>query len=150
MNISSSPCCAVGDADGLSEHDSPRDAFLALCTSVMVKNRFDKNKPFNNTLYPIVVFTGVEKYTGKGYEPYRNGEDQPYRYDSYGDVDYTGIKVGYASEFAEWLRKNNFGEVIEGPTVENKPNHPGHHVQVFIWVPNRDAMTEWYISNYRG
>lgn len=140
-------CCAMSDTAGLEEHSSPKEALLSLCERVILKDRYSKSGSFRNYIQSIIIFSGVESFDGP---TYRNGEDGPE--DNYDDdyEDEETVKVEYASELAAYLREHKLGEVVAGPKAYNFLNHPSHEVQAFMWAPDRDALTAWFTTNYRG
>lgn len=57
---------------------------------------------------------------------------------------YPPVYRPYGSDFAEFIRTNKLGEVIESPKVVNKAFHSNHSNQVWVWTPNRDALKQWW------
>lgn len=51
---------------------------------------------------------------------------------------------GYGENFAKFIEDNKLGTVARGQKVINLRYHPDHKTQVFIFNPDREAVTGWW------
>lgn len=137
-------CCGLQEIDGLTEHDSPKEAMLAFVGRVITKNRYTRKTETN--ISNIYIFSGVESVTDPKITTYVNGEDEPNC--DYDDARYA-VKLKYASEFAKFIRRNKLGVLKASPPRANILNHPHHIVKCWIWCPDVKALKAWYNKHYR-
>lgn len=139
-------CCGLQELGDLQEYDSPQKAMLAFLGQVFTKNRYTKTFDATN-IGNIYIFSGVERVTnnGKPIPTYRNGEKEP-DYDPISDR--YPVKIKYASEFASFIKKNDFGLLRSCPAKSNRLNHPNHMVKCWIWCPNIPKLKAWYTKHF--
>lgn len=119
MDLLSTKCCAVQEIYGLSSGGGPEQALKTIC-----KGAFS---------------SGARYYTlsgeiGKLYTFY--WFSQPV----YGQPNHQSY--GYA--FAEFLRKEKLGEVLESQPKKNAAFHPDHSNVMWIWAPDQAAVKAWW------
>lgn len=54
-----------------------------------------------------------------------------------------GNKVTYASNIAEFIKKNKLGLLAESRPLRNSLYPEGHLIKVYIWHPNTEAINKW-------
>lgn len=112
----SGSCCAAAEIAGIYTWESPEATMKAIHEKLWLRFR-----------YPVVLFSGTV--------------------DSIGDNDYRGLLKEpntYVQALVEFIKKEGFGAVVEGPDVKNYRNHPNHTVRVCVWTPKWEAIHEWY------
>lgn len=53
----------------------------------------------------------------------------------------------YGSQFAEFIKENELGKLIESPALTNHAYHPDHANQIWIWMPDVTALNRWWKAN---
>jgi hypothetical protein len=53
----------------------------------------------------------------------------------------------YGQKFAAFIKDNGLGDVWESPARVNQAFHSDHSNQVYIWMPNHNAVFEWWERN---
>ncbi len=59
-------------------------------------------------------------------------------------------KKNYGEKFADFIRKNDLGTLIETEAVTNDAWHPDHAGKVWVWTPNYTKLLAWYTKNCRS
>ncbi len=55
---------------------------------------------------------------------------------------------GYGYAFANLIRKEGLGALIETEEVVNVAFHPDHSNKMWVWTPNPVEVYKWYVKNY--
>lgn len=113
-------CCAVHEIVNLSEHNGDSENAMKAFCSYWSQNEYGARTKKLIDPGAFIIFTGVE-------------------YDKEDCVD-----VGYGSAFAQYIKDNNLGVVVESPKRYNRRNEPDHQDQIWIWAPSFDHLREWY------
>ena len=120
-------CCAFQEISGIEEVNDPKESILQLCRHVWPERRID----YGDKVHPSAFYLihGVV----------RVDEDDEDCYDE--------DEIGAVERLAKFIRKNNLGTIIAGPTRTNRVNEPGHSVRGYIWAPSEDNLWEWWEQN---
>lgn len=114
MNANSMRCCGVKE---LTELSGTRDPAAALMTMLNYLGRHEYGGPGSRTIlhFPAahIIFTGVTK-----------------------------TRSNYGERFANFIRENNLGEVIES-VVKRNPNS-GNPLKVWVWSIHRNNLEAWW------
>jgi hypothetical protein len=130
MDIISTKCCGVNEIHGLKEYpNDPEKAMLDFC-----ENQLESNNKFHretasvkNAICTHYFFTGAV-----------------YDRDLTADG---GVKdEHYGRAFANFIKKNKFGVVMESPCEINKAWHPDHSTVMWMWTPNFNNLRAWYVK----
>ena len=120
MYLKTTQCCAIQEIDGLSYHANAKEAMLSFCKQNFVDGvKYNGTRSYNNALYSFYLFTAALLRDAKP----------------------------YGSEFAEFIKENNLGEVWASPKRVNEAFHPDHSNQVWVWMPNPEKLCEWWMAN---
>lgn len=116
-------CCGIQEISGLSyfgdSESGARDAMESFCATALPKRvKYHGQTASGDTLYSFYYFTAAV-YKAKG-------------------------GSSYAHAFARFIRKYNLGKLTISPTRKNSAFHAGHWNQVWIWMPDTDALRVWY------
>lgn len=55
--------------------------------------------------------------------------------------------VYYGEQFAKFIETEKLGKLVTTPALANKAYHPDHSNQVWIWMPDVKALTDWWKAN---
>lgn len=117
MYLSKTACCAIQEISGLSETKTGEEAMVLFCQiSIQKPVKFGVFTANKDALYSFYMFTAA---VGREYPEYGHG-------------------------FAEFLKKHALGDVWESPALTNKAFHRDHANQVWIWMPNNEAVRSWW------
>lgn len=122
MNFKDTQCCGITEITNLSSHGTDsRGAMVSFCQQQIGEPpRYHGSQVYYlGTLYSFYFFTAA---VGPAY-----------------------AKYGHA--FAEFIEKNKLGKVWESPAIVNKAFHPDHANQVWIFMPDVDAVQAWWKDN---
>lgn len=118
-------CCAISEICALSTHTNAEEAMVSFCQDQLISGvRYGKFSGYKETLSTFYLFTAAV----------------------YSDAVYTelsGIKK-YGHEFADFILKNKLGSIIESPALSNNAFHPDHKGQVWLWMPDTNAIRAWW------
>lgn len=130
MNLQDTNCCAIQEITCLSSHGADGAAALrSFCVKVFkevspVRYRGVVASP--GTLYSFYFFTAAMD-SKHGVDPY------------YG--------TPYGTAFANAIREHKVGEVWESPKRKNSAFHSDHSNQVWVWMPDAQALKAWWLKN---
>lgn len=118
-------CCAIQEISGLMRYVNPKNAMCDFCSLNFGSRHTTTNyyglDAIKQKLFSYYLFTcGIEC---------------------------EGNEDNYAVQFARFIKENNLGDVWESPILENVAYHPGEHNQIFIWMPDHDAVYKWWNRN---
>lgn|SRR3990167_642174 len=120
MNFVKTSCCAITDIDHLSAHLTPKDAMVSFCQQALLDlPRFGKDVGVQDQIFSFYLFTAA---VSPSHRPY--GQD-----------------------FYRFIIDNNLGEVWQSPLRRNKAWHPDRSNQVYVWMPDHDAIKTWWAAN---
>lgn len=136
MNVTGTKCCASREIFGLQTHgEDAKGAMLDFCKHLW---------PYVGTIYR----TGgtYNQYSGRPYAFYTfSGVVKCGPTERNGNADVRNLN--YGPKFAEFIKLNKLGNVVETPAKSNRANHPKHHVKLWIWCPNEAGLKRWYKAN---
>lgn len=109
--------CALGEISGLVKYrDRPNEAMRDFHLQSIHEHPV------------IIIFCGVVKNTV-----------------GTGDLDDEWCNgCQYCQQFSAFILTNKLGEVKEGVERENVNYHTGHHIRVYTWAPDYNAIKQWY------
>lgn len=128
MTLHDTHCCGVQEIHNLSLDPSAEASMVSFCKQNLGTKRvkFQGDPAFAGTIYSFYIFTAAVYDTH--HIPYND-----YR-----------MYQPYGKEFAEFIRKNKLGNVIEAPALTNDAFHPDHKNQVWVWMPNLENLRAWW------
>lgn len=121
MVITKTSCCAIQDIDRLSDHKDARSAMRAFCDQALTSPPIfmgPTDRGRTDEISSFYLFTAVVR---KG--------------------------LTYGEDFYQFIKDNDLGEVYQSPTRPNKAWHPDHHNQVYVWMPDKNALKRWWKEN---
>lgn len=122
MNMHDTDCCAIQEICGISSHASAKSAMIKFCQiNLAVPVSYYGSQAPTQTLFSFYLFTSACR-------------------DTVADNNYGHL-------FAEYIRKNDLGEVFESQAIVNIAFHDDHANQVFIWTPYLDGVVAWWDKN---
>ena len=121
MDLVSTRCCAVQEIVSLASAGGAKQALEKICKDAFQSRvRYHAIAGQLNKLYTFYWFSQpVYKHS-----PYKYGFD-----------------------FAELLRKEGLGEVLETKPSKNAAFHPDHSNVMWIWAPDQQAVAKWWKEN---
>lgn len=128
MNLAITQCCAFVEITNLSSDENATESMLKLCKmSFNVQQRFHNTQARANSLYSFYVFTAAVTHSG-----------QPHGWQSANRL--------YGTDFMNFIKEHNLGEVWESPIVKNVAFHSGNSNKIWVWMPDAKALRAWYDS----
>jgi hypothetical protein len=130
LNVHMSQCCAIQELSGLSSFASnPKGAMKEFCRMAIAKPcNFHGTTSRGASLYSFYLFTAAIETPAPGLKEGR-------KYPKYGQ------------NFAAFIKSNGLGDVWESPLRVNEAFHSDHSNQVYIWMPDHQAVFEWWERN---
>lgn len=120
MNFQKTSCCAINDIDRLQDHKNAKDAMIAFCQqALLTPPKFGVYTGVRDEIFSFYLFTAA---VGPSYRP-------------------------YGQEFHDFIIENKLGDVWASPLRPNKAWHPDHSNQVWVWMPDKDAIKKWWAEN---
>lgn len=122
MDFKCTDCCAIQEITNLSSHESGEDAMEDFCRQTIGKGyvKFVTRKE-EDVLYSFYLFTAAVEHDGSD--------------------NWAGP---YGKNFYTYIKEHNLGECWESPVVPNRAFHKDHSNQVYIWIPDHEALKAWY------
>lgn len=57
-------------------------------------------------------------------------------------------RKNYGYHFADYIRNQKLGVVVEAAKLAPNPNYPrGHQIKIWIWTPDPKALWKWWKKN---
>jgi hypothetical protein len=119
-------CCALEEIDKLASFEGdPKGAMISFCRSNLGKPvEWKIRQPSGDfgaagALYSFYFFT-ASVYKGK---------------------------TSYGEAFAKFIEENKLGKTITTPIMTNMAFHTDHGNQVWIWMPDVQALNAWWKVN---
>lgn len=123
-------CCAVMEIEHLSHEPNPEEAMRNLCRLFVDGGDFYHNDRYKkrglDNLPGHIIFTGVVKH--------RDGSR-------------ISGTAKYGQRFATLIRRNRLGKIVESYAGNNRVNHDGHIVKVWVWTPSVERVKAWWGKN---
>ena len=118
--------CAANSIVNLGDHTDPINAMISFCSLQLgTNNGFVKSY---QPLFSYYIFiAGPEVPLGEKGGGYHS---KPW--------------VKYGTEFAEFIKTNNLGEIATLPPRLNVKFHPTTTAQVWLWAPNQKNLEVWW------
>lgn len=119
--------CAVGGIKNLGEHKNPVDALVTFCKNQLgIKDQF--TGIYSKLICYYIFCAGPEVKSDEPGGSHHSKNHWP----------------KYATEFAQFIKDNELGEIVTlGPKLNIK-HHKKSTAQVWAWSPNQERMEAWW------
>lgn len=57
-------------------------------------------------------------------------------------------KRNCGGKFAKYITENKLGQIVESPVAVNA--NSGNRIKTYIWVVDKDAVLNWFLSEYKA
>lgn len=123
MTLQPMHCCAYQEIANLSAHTSGREAMIEFCRLNWGtgKTNYHGLQAKGATLYSFYLFSAP--------------------------IGGNWGREGYGKEFADFILENKLGQIIETPALTNFAFHADHKNQVWVWMPEHNAVAAWWEAN---
>lgn len=126
MEINTYVCgsCAGTGISNLGHHKNAVDAMSDFCRKVgLTTSRYSSAGTIFNKMPPFFVFIAGPEEPG-----HRHSKSW----------------VRYGTEFAEFIRENDLGDITTLPARLNLAYHPDTTCQVWLWGPDQEKIQAWW------
>lgn len=135
MDFHSTKCCGIKEIDGLAHVYDPSLMMAKFCQSQIdigvnfYAGSTHKGKLYNNYLFTAAVYPVA---TTKNRGTRLVDRDMWYPYGHW---------------FADFIRANKLGTIVESSSRVNTAFHPDHEVKVWVWETDHQAILAWWKQN---
>jgi hypothetical protein len=134
MEFKDMSACAMQELANISEDKDALDSLTKFCLHNLgeARPKWGISLARKGSLFAFYIFSGAVSHDGSA---------AAYKTQSYCGRRYNDL---YAKEFADLLRENKLGEVWESPVIKNTVFHPDHANQMYVWMPDIEALNAWW------